>query len=86
MALDERSPLIEVDFGGDGHLVAAYMLSKCLSRIFLTGPGRVVVGCIEESDARIQCVRNDRVGPFLTQCPIVHGAWFAEAHALHADL
>ena len=61
------------------------MLSKCLSQIFLTGPGGVAVGRIEEGDAQIQCVRNDRVSPFLVQCPVVHGAWFAEAHAPHAD-
>ena len=62
------------------------MLSQRLPQIFLTGPGGVTVGCIEEGDAQIQCVRNDRAGPFLVQCPVVHGAWLAEAHASHADL
>ena len=41
------------------------MLSKRLSQIFLTGPGGVAVGRIEKGDAQIQCVRNDRVSPFL---------------------
>ena len=61
------------------------MLPKRLSQIFLTGPGGVTVGRIEESDAQIQCVRNDRVSPFLIQCSVVHGAWFAETHAPDAD-
>ena len=62
------------------------MLSKRFSQIFLTGPGGVAVGRIEEGDAQIQRVSNDRVSPFLVQCPVVHGAWFAETHASHADL
>ena len=62
------------------------MLSQRLSQIFLTGPVRVAVGRIEESDAQIQCVSNHRVSFFLIQCPVVHGARFAEAHASHADL
>ena len=84
--LGRKPSLIEVDLGGDDHPVAACMLSKRLSQIFLTGPSRVAVGCIKEGDAQVQCVRNDRVGPFLIQCPVMHGAWFAEAHAPHADL
>ena len=84
--LGRKPSLIEVDLGGDDHPVAACMLSKRLSQIFLTGPSRVAVGCIKEGDAQVQCVRNDRVGPFLIQCPVVHGAWLAEAHASHADL
>ena len=84
--LGRKPSLIEVDLGGDDHPVAACMLAKRLSQVLFAGSVRVAVRCIEEGDAQIQCVRNDRVGPFLIQCPVVHGARFAEAHASHADL
>ena len=62
------------------------MLSKRLSQVLLTGSSGVAVGRIEEGDAQIECVRNDRVSPLLVQCSVMHGAWFAEAHAPHAVL
>ena len=84
--LGRKSPLIEIDLGCNDHPVAACMLSKRLSQVLLTGSSGVAVGRIEEGDAQIECVRNDRVSPLLVQCSVMHGAWFAEAHAPHAVL
>lgn len=78
-------PLVEIDLRGDYHLVPGHCLFQGAAQIFLTGPGGIAVGGVEEVDAQVQGVTDHFAALFLVQRPVVHGPGLAEAHAPHAQ-
>ena len=81
-----QAPGIEVDLGGDDHLVTGDVPLQRPAQVLLTGAGRIAIGGVEEVDSQGEGVADDGFGGVLVHCPVVHGARFAEAHAAYAEL
>ena len=54
-----QPPGVEVDLGGDDHLVPGYVLFQGAAEVFLAGARRVAVGGVEEVDAEVEGVTDD---------------------------
>ena len=77
---------IKVDLGGDDHPISCNVLFERPTQIFLTGPFRVAIGRIKEIDAQIQRMPDDVFRLLFIQCPFVHRAGSAKAHAADTEL
>ena len=77
---------IEIDLGGNDHLVPGDVLFQCPPQIFLAGSGRVAVGGIKKVDAQRKCVFDHFLCFCFIQRPVVHGSCLAEAHTADTQL
>ena len=77
---------IEIDLGGNDHLVAGDVLFQCPPQIFLAGSGRVAIGGIKKVDFQRKCVFDHFLCFCFIQRPVVHGPCLAEAHAADTQL
>src|SRR5699024_5230802 len=77
---------VEVDLGGDHHLVPGDAAFEGAAQIFFAGARRVAVGGVEKVDAQLQRVADDLFALGFVQGPVVHGACLAKAHAAHTEL
>ena len=77
---------IEIDLGGNDHLVPGDVLFQCPPQIFFAGSGRVAIGGVKKVDAQRKCVFDHFLCFCFIQRPVVHGPCLAEAHAADTQL